>query len=517
MIDRRFWLLLLLAIATLAALLWTAAQGQRQHRDEVVQRHLERLLDELRQPLLRTLQREEERSPALDALDAMSLRSLEEDPLLVGWVVISANGVSSPHRRHGEAEAQLLQLRGGPVSQELHEFLRWAEQNLAQRHADMAAQLPRVSRVFAGEPTLHAGRMAIAPIAGRLLLLRRVEDTQGQILVLAAALRQEHLRDQAQAQAEQLHPQLTVCVQPPHATSDEPLWTGQRLPATFSRQHLECPLLGLRWQWTPALADTLAGTAQVRHAWLTAVLLAVLAALLSAVLLWRSMRQVARERAFVAAASHELRTPAAALRALTENIEGGVVTGGERLTRYHQAMANESRRLSGLVDNLLDQSRLQRAQLQVHPRPGVVPEVCRAAAAAAGLPSAAVDLDNEAAAAATADPEALRRMLDNLFDNARKYAPGATVRLRVQRRERSLEIAVIDTGPGIDHHHRRRVLRPWRRAPGHDHRPGLGLGLHLVQALAQAHGGHLRLEDAQPGCAAIICLPMDRKPEPAGE
>jgi signal transduction histidine kinase len=107
--------------------------------------------------------------------------------------------------------------------------------------------------------------------------------------------------------------------------------------------------------------------------------------------------------------------------------------------------------------------------------------------------------------------ELIGQALANLVDNALKYGVregmAATVELRGRRTDRMIEIVVADNGPGIASEDRARVLDRFVRLESARSRPGFGLGLSLVAAVAHLHGGSLHLEDNAPGLKAVLTLP----------
>jgi len=106
------------------------------------------------------------------------------------------------------------------------------------------------------------------------------------------------------------------------------------------------------------------------------------------------------------------------------------------------------------------------------------------------------------------DRDLIQQAVANLVDNAVKFSPpGGTVRLRAAATGPGLEIAVADQGAGIPEADRARATERFFRGEAARHTPGAGLGLALVQAVAQLHGGTLRLEDAAPGLRAVLALP----------
>ncbi len=111
------------------------------------------------------------------------------------------------------------------------------------------------------------------------------------------------------------------------------------------------------------------------------------------------------------------------------------------------------------------------------------------------------------------DRDLIQQAIANLVDNAVKFSPaGGTVRLRAGPLGTGLEIAVIDEGPGIPLNDRKRAPERFFRGEAARSTPGAGLGLALVQAVAQLHGGMLHLADAAPGLAATLLLPTTEKP-----
>jgi two-component system OmpR family sensor kinase len=120
-----------------------------------------------------------------------------------------------------------------------------------------------------------------------------------------------------------------------------------------------------------------------------------------------------------------------------------------------------------------------------------------------------VDLGADAPALAyvLGNESELRSLIANLVDNALRYAPpGSSVTVSVLAFEDSVELAVVDEGPGIPAGERERVFERFHRLAG-DPTAGSGLGLSIAKAIAERHRGSIRLEDARPGLAARVRLP----------
>ncbi|MFH8387416.1 ATP-binding protein [Kitasatospora sp. NPDC018058] len=211
--------------------------------------------------------------------------------------------------------------------------------------------------------------------------------------------------------------------------------------------------------------------------------------------------------ALLAAVSHDLRTPlAAALAAVgslrSPDVEFAPADRDELLT-----MANESLlKLTALVDNLLDMSRLQAGALTLHLEAAQLDEVLPRAMDSLADPDAAVQpLDLDTAPPVLADPPLLERVLANLIANALRHnAPGAPVLVTASHHADQVEIRVVDRGPGIAPEDRDRVFLPFQRLGDTDNTTGVGLGLALSRGLAEAMGGTLEVEDTPGGGTTML-------------
>jgi two-component system, OmpR family, sensor kinase len=217
-------------------------------------------------------------------------------------------------------------------------------------------------------------------------------------------------------------------------------------------------------------------------------------------------------RRFVADASHELRTPLAAVRAYAELFSRGASQRPDDLARSMQGITRESERMSLLVDDLLLLARLDEGR-PLERRPveldGLVAEAVETAHAVE--PSRPIDLDVEDAVV-IGDRVRLRQIVDNLLANVRAHTPpGTPVRISLARSEDTAEIAVADSGPGMDDEAVAHVFERFYRADPSRARAsgGVGLGLSIVAAVAEAHGGRASAT-AEPGRGSTfrIALPL---------
>ena len=238
----------------------------------------------------------------------------------------------------------------------------------------------------------------------------------------------------------------------------------------------------------------------------------------------------AQRRRLVADASHELRTPITALRALLENLADGVTRPDPDALAVALA---QTERLGRLVEQLLDLSRLEAGEVPLHRTPVAVADLAERAAAEARSHCASlgrrvrVVVDAEPVEV-QADGERLAQVLANLLDNATRHAPdGGTVRLRARRSlhgsEQGVRLEVLDDGPGVAAADRERVFDRFARADDARARTarttqetgGTGLGLAIVRWVVELHGGSVRIGDPPgsavhgpgAGCRVVVDLP----------
>ncbi|MFJ8626262.1 ATP-binding protein [Kitasatospora sp. NPDC093550] len=222
--------------------------------------------------------------------------------------------------------------------------------------------------------------------------------------------------------------------------------------------------------------------------------------------------------ALLAAVSHDLRTPLAAARASVGSLRSPDVEFSPEDQAELLATADESLvKLTRLVDNLLDMSRLQAGALTLHLTETHLDEILPRALDSLPDPYAPVQpLDLDTAPAVLADPPLLERVLANVITNALRHnAPGAPVLVTASHHAEQVEIRVIDRGPGIAPEDRDRVFLPFQRLGDTDNTTGVGLGLALSRGLAEAMGGSLEVEDTPGGgTTMLLTLPAATREEP---
>jgi signal transduction histidine kinase len=221
----------------------------------------------------------------------------------------------------------------------------------------------------------------------------------------------------------------------------------------------------------------------------------------------RAARRTSELRtSFAAAVSHELRTPIASIRMLAELLEDE--RGGDEAERKETAtaIARESRRLGETVSRLLAWSRMSAGQTDVLREPAVLAEVVGDAVEVfeERHPEVKVERSFDDALSIAIDAALVQLAVMNLLENARKYAPkGEPYRVVVTATERGARIEVEDRGPGVPRGMRGRIFEAFERGDDRLSRAteGTGIGLALVRAVAQAHGGDATVEAASEGGA----------------
>jgi two-component system sensor histidine kinase KdpD len=205
--------------------------------------------------------------------------------------------------------------------------------------------------------------------------------------------------------------------------------------------------------------------------------------------------------------SHDLRSPLTAIVTAAEALASPALAAEDR-TDLADGIVHESRRLSRLVEQLLDMSRLEAGTAQPREDWCSLEEVIRAAvedtnAAERVKLAIAADLP-----LVRADATQLRRAVANLIDNALRYGDDEPVSVRARVSGGRILMRVVDQGPGIPVTEQERIFAPFYRAPG-SHGHGSGLGLAIVRGLVEANGGRVRVESlAGQGTSFVVELPL---------
>jgi two-component system sensor histidine kinase KdpD len=211
--------------------------------------------------------------------------------------------------------------------------------------------------------------------------------------------------------------------------------------------------------------------------------------------------------ALLRSVSHDLRTP------LTSVIAAGAALGSGGLSEVERgelsrAVVGEGNRLSRLVENLLDLSRLEAGKAVPHREPADVTEVLEAARESAGLePGLARVAAEPGLPLLDADAAQLERAFANLLENGVRHG-GGPVQAHCRRVGAELVVRIVDRGPGIPAAERVRIFEPFHRVPDGE-RGGSGLGLAIAKGFVEANGGRIAVESLpHQGTTFVVSFPL---------
>ena len=278
----------------------------------------------------------------------------------------------------------------------------------------------------------------------------------------------------------------------------------------------------------PGLKIVFDGSDSSRSRWnlqrlfyLVAMLLVLTLTSFGAYLLWRDVRRevgLANLRSqFVSSVTHELKTPLTSIRMFAETLRMGRFQTPEAQSEYLDTIVNESERLTRLLNNVLDFSKIEQGQKSYHFRPTSLAEVAYASAKALEYPFAQhgfeLRVEVENGLTINADRDAIEQAILNLLTNAMKYSGEShEIGLRLKTLNHHAVIEVTDRGLGIAPEEQMRVFEKFYRAPRPENKsiPGTGLGLTLVEHIAKGHGGSVEVRSAPgEGSTFSIYLPLE--------
>jgi signal transduction histidine kinase len=241
-------------------------------------------------------------------------------------------------------------------------------------------------------------------------------------------------------------------------------------------------------------------------------------------------RNVAREMAlarlksdFVSNVSHELRTPLSLIRLYAETLEMGRLSSPEKYQEYYRIIRKESERLSALINNILDFSRIEAGRKEYDFRETDMRELVRNTLESYRyqIEQNGFTFDEKIAddvPAMRVDREAVARSLLNLVNNALKYSQDQKyIGVNLFRDNGSIKLQVIDHGIGIPYSEQRKIFDKFYRVgdPLVHNTKGSGLGLSLVRHIARAHGGEVTV-DSTPGEGSRFTITLPVNSEGAG-
>ncbi len=230
------------------------------------------------------------------------------------------------------------------------------------------------------------------------------------------------------------------------------------------------------------------------------------------------VRFAQRRSSFVAAVSHELKTPLTAIRMYGEMLRDDLVESEDKRREYYATISAETERLSRLINNVLELSRLERDERSVELVVGdltvVIGEVLEILRPHAEREGFRIEFSRPSALpAARFDRDALTQVLFNLVDNALKYGRSAServIRVRCEPTGDAVCVCVSDYGPGVDAAQIGAIFEPFYRAQAELTRKqqGTGIGLALVRGLVQRMHGHVEACNLSPGFEVRVTLPI---------
>jgi signal transduction histidine kinase len=223
---------------------------------------------------------------------------------------------------------------------------------------------------------------------------------------------------------------------------------------------------------------------------------------------------------FVSNVSHELRTPLSLIRLYAETLEMGRLTSPEKYQEYYQIIRKESERLTALINNILDFSRIEAGRKEYDFRETDMSELVHNT-----LDSYRYQLEQsgfqfqekiDEVPPMRVDREAMARSLLNLVNNALKYSQDRKyIGVNLYRDNGSVKLEVVDQGIGIPHQEQQKIFEKFYRVgdPLVHNTKGSGLGLSLVRHIVQAHGGEVAV-DSTPGQGSKFTIVLPVKPVP---
>ena len=277
---------------------------------------------------------------------------------------------------------------------------------------------------------------------------------------------------------------------------------------------------GLRFDVSinPAMADRLIIGGMPRSRLPSLIALFALSAGLLVLVVYQLARQqelVRLRSEFVSGVSHELRTPLAQIRLLAELLRFGKIPDEEKRERSLRIIDQEARRLTFLVESILNFSRLDREKV-VPTSTDVAAEIDEIVTGFEPLASShnvRIETNLQRGLVANVDRSALRQVLLNLLDNAVRYGPdGQTVKVTTDSGNGTWRLVVEDQGKGVPAHERERIFEPYYRMnrDARGEKGGSGIGLAVVRGLVEKHGGGIMVANSPTGVGArfVVELPL---------
>ena len=227
------------------------------------------------------------------------------------------------------------------------------------------------------------------------------------------------------------------------------------------------------------------------------------------------MRQVeTSQREFVSNVSHELRNPMASIKAMVETLEAGAVNDRQVAMDFLFRMRGDVDRINGLVNDLLELSRMESGQFMIEAEPVALAPLVQAVRKQFGETAAAQNVNlvedlAEDLPPVMADGEKLTQIFLNLVENSLKFTqPGGEIRIGAVAEDEHVQIVLKDTGIGVAPQHLPHIFERFYKVNRSRRDSGTGLGLAIVKQLVEAHGGQIAVQSKEgEGCAFTFTVP----------
>lgn len=223
----------------------------------------------------------------------------------------------------------------------------------------------------------------------------------------------------------------------------------------------------------------------------------------------RERAQARRLEDVLAASTHELKTPVAGVKALLESLRSGVLPP-ERMGPYVERGLESTARLEHLVESIVayQAAVVRSGATEVRTLDAWIAPILEHRRSTVPGEPIEVALGPCAPVATHATQDGLRVILENLFDNARKYGAGSTIRVGARRHDDLLLLDVTDEGAGFEAEDAERLFEPYQRTAAAERRHGTGLGLYISRMLARSMGGDLHARSPGPGRGSTFTLAL---------
>lgn len=317
---------------------------------------------------------------------------------------------------------------------------------------------------------------------------------------------------------------LSIVVQPGGAGEVAGGVRGSATTTTARFTTLTTPRWKLMLKHRAGSLEAAVGSVRRRNLIVSSSILGVLATSMGLLVLStrRAQRLAKQQMEFVAAVSHELRTPLAVIRSAAENLADGVVREEDQVRKYGDLMRTEGRRLTEMVEQILELAGIQSGQRGFALRAVAIEPLLRdiVSSSASIVERAGVEVEFQIPPdlpPVLGEEAALRRVFQNLIGNAVKYgAAGRWIGLSAARSGSEVRVTVADRGMGIPPDEQARIFEPFYRASdalsAQIH--GAGLGLSLVQRIVESHGGRVSVRST-PGTGSEFTVHLPAAGEEA--